>query len=88
MAATKPTAEPVCLSQTNSVRWCQEVYETSTGHAEIRARQLRRSGYKVDCSEMGEQITAVGRLKMSLLDIRPGKHEDTKNLPYVRIERI
>lgn len=80
--------EPICYGQVNSGRWCQEWYETASKHAGIRARELRKLGYRVTTSSMGTQVTSVGLVKMSLVDIRPaGSIEDTCSLPFVRIER-
>ena len=77
-----------CYGQTNQGRWCQEWYETASRHAGRRARALRKAGYGVTTSAMGMQVTSVGRVKMTLVDIQPGQHEDTMNLPAVNVERL
>lgn len=81
--------EPICLLQVNQGRWCQESYETESKHATIRARLLRKAGYRVVVSAMGMQVTPLGLLKLTLVDIRPGAgQEDTGDLPPVKIERM
>jgi hypothetical protein len=37
---------------------------------------------------MGMQVTPVGSVKMTLVDIRPGVNSDTTNLPPVKVERM
>lgn len=76
--------EPICYLQINNGRWCQEIYETVSRHSRTRAAQLRKAGYQVSVSSMGPQITSIGLIKLTLVDIQPGKHEDTYNLPPVR----
>ena len=73
----------VCLSQVNSGHWCQESYETAARHAAKRARQLRQAGYAVTVSSLGSQVTPLGILKLTLVDIRPGANQDTFYLPHV-----
>lgn len=82
------TRGPVCLLQVNSGRWCQESYETASRDAGRRAKELRAAGYQVVVSAMGLQVTRLGLLKLTLVDIRPGRHDDTFYLPPVRVERI
>lgn len=71
------------MSQVNTGNWCQETYETGTGEAARRAKQLRSLGYVVVCSAMGLQVTKVGLVKLTLVDIRRGSHGDTFGLPEV-----
>lgn len=78
----------VCYGAVNTGRWCQEWYETASRHARRRAAELRRLGYHVSAEGMGPQVTEVGRIKMTILDIRPGTHEDTFDLPPVTTEPI
>ena len=70
-----------CYGQTNSGNWCQEMYETSTRDAGRRARQLRRAGYHVTVAPLGPQVTSMGWIKMTMVDVRPGCHRDTFDLP-------
>lgn len=76
-----------CYGQTNAGKWCQEWYESASRHAASRARELRKAGYVVSVASMGDQITSVGRCRMTLVDIRPGTHSDTFDLPAVTVER-
>jgi hypothetical protein len=82
------SATPICYGQVNQGTWCQEWYETASKDAGLRARSLRKLGYVCHVQAMGSQVTGVGHVKMSLLDIRPGTNPDTANLPKVRIERV
>lgn len=82
----KTKTVPVCYGQTNSGTWCQEWYESSSRHARVRAAALRKAGYKVAVCPQGYQVTKAGTVKMTLVDIRPGTHEDTQYLPPVRLE--
>jgi hypothetical protein len=70
-----------CLLQVNTGNWCQESYETSSRYAAKRARQLRKMGFVVTVSGMGLQVTSVGRVKLTMIDIRPGQNQDTFYLP-------
>lgn len=81
-------ASPICYGQVNQGTWCQEWYETASKDAGLRARALRKLGYVCRAQAEGPQVTGVGVVKMTLLDIRPGTNPDTANLPKVRIERI
>ena len=80
--------EMTCYGQTNNGRRCQEMYETASRDAGRRARALRKAGYVVNVASLGAQITSVGRVKMTLVDIRPGQNADTTSLPSVDIERL
>jgi len=66
--------------------WTQESYETATGDARKRASQLRKLGYQVTVSSLGSQVTPLGLLKVTMVDVRPGTHADTTELPPV--ERV
>lgn len=79
---------PICYGQVNQGRWCQEHYESASRHAAARARVLRKAGYTVTVAPMGSQITGVGAVNMTMVDIRPGRHEDTLGLPAVTVERL
>jgi hypothetical protein len=76
--------EPVAMSQTRGRDWVQEWYDTASGHARIRAAQLRKAGFRV-VTETSSQVTPLGRMKMTLVDIRGG---DMDNLPPVQIARL
>lgn len=77
-----------CYLQVRGRNGIQETYETSSRHAGQRARQLRKAGYRCSASALGLQVTAVGLIKLTVLNIfidRPEQHDD---LPAVRVERI
>lgn len=71
----------IAHSQVNQGNWCQETYETASRHARIRAKQLRKAGYKVSTSPMGPQVTKVGTVKLTMVHILPGQNKDTFELP-------
>jgi len=77
----------ICYSQINQGTWCQEHYESASRDAGRRARQLRKLGYRVTVSGLGPQVTNVGLVRMTVVDIRPGTNHDTQGLPEVRVER-
>lgn len=64
------------LLQTRGRNWIQESYETGDPDIKRRAKQLRALGYRVLSSSLGSQVTQYGRVKMTLLDIRPGTTGD------------
>jgi hypothetical protein len=70
-------------SQAHRRSWIQEWYETASGDARKRTAQLRKLRYQVSASGMGSQITPVGSVKMTLVDIRPGTSgdEDLNDVP-------
>jgi hypothetical protein len=71
----------ICYGQVNSGRFCQEWYESASRDARRRARQLRAAGYDVTVAPMGPQMTGVGVIRMTLVDVRPGANADTAGLP-------
>lgn len=73
----------VCCGQVNNGNWCQETYETASRYAAKRAKQLRAAGYVVRVQSMGSQVTPLGLLKLTCVDIRPGSNPDTFYLPEV-----
>ena len=73
----------VCCNRTNTGRWAQETYETASRGAAKRAKQLRTLGYHVAVGSVGPQVTPLGVIRMTLVDIRPGANADTFGLPAV-----
>ena len=61
----------------NDGRWCQATISTGAIGIRTVASILRREGYKVAVGSMGNQVTNVGLVKMTLIDIHPGTHPDT-----------
>lgn len=66
--------------------WRQESYDSESGDARRRAAQLRRLGYQATASSLGSQVTPLGRMRMSIVTIRPGRTGDEylENVPEVR----
>jgi hypothetical protein len=73
-----------CMLSVTGRNWTQESYETASGHARKRASQLRKLGYVVTVSSLGSQVTRLGLIKTTMVDIRPGVHEDTTGIPPVK----
>lgn len=76
-----PGKNPQCLLQVNQGKWCQETYETASRDAAKRAKQLRELGYHVTVSSLGSQVTPLGSMKLTMVDVRPGTNSDTGDLP-------
>ncbi len=74
-----------CMGQVNQGSWCQETYESASRTAGQRAKQLRALGYQVTVASLGPQVTPLGTLKATMVDIRPGAHADTFGLPEVAL---
>jgi len=73
-----------CYLQVFGRNWTQEHYDTMSGDARRRASQLRKVGFKATCCSLGMQVTNVGRVRMTMVDIRPGTtvvSQDTTVLP-------
>jgi hypothetical protein len=70
-----------CYGRVHGPNWCQEWYETASRDAARRGRELRAAGYIANVSAMGTQVTNVGYVKMTLVDIRPGANPDTTEIP-------
>lgn len=78
--------EPICYSRTCGAGWCQEWYESASRDARKRASNLRSLGYRVHVSSMGRQVTPLGSLAMSLVDIRDWPRGEPP--PSPRLERM
>ena len=61
----------------NQGNWCQATVSTNTLGIRTAASILRREGYKVSVSSMGNQVTSLGMMKMTLISISKGNHDDT-----------
>ena len=72
----------ICYSQVNAGHWCQEHYDSASRDAGRRVRQLRKAGWAARSVPLGVQVTPVGRVRMTMVDIRPTQErEDTFGLP-------
>ena len=80
--------EITCYAQTNQGTGCQEWYATDSGDAVRRSKMLKNAGYEVKVSVIGQQVTSAGVMKITAVNIRPGKNKDTFGIPPVRIERF
>jgi hypothetical protein len=56
--------------------WIQESYETAAHETRTRASTLRKQGYRVISQSLGPQVTPVGSVRITMLDIRPGTSGD------------
>lgn len=63
------TNQVTCYLSVSGHNWRQEHYETASRDASKRARQLRKLGYHVSVSSLGNQVTNVGRVKMSMVSV-------------------
>jgi len=71
----------ICYSRVGNQEW----YETASRDAGRRARELRALGYRVLVEAMGDQITRVGHVRMTLLTVL----NDDGNIPAPeQIERL
>jgi hypothetical protein len=59
-----------CYGRTVGRGWVQEWYETASRDAGRRTRELRKLGFEARSSAMGSQVTSVGHVKMTLVDVR------------------
>ena len=68
-------------------KWQQEHYESKSGHARIRAAQLRRLGFKVSVSPLGPQVTPVGTVRMTMVTVRDVDPDQSIPAPD-RVQRL
>ncbi len=68
------------LGIVNQGTWCQESWETSSNQARVRAQELRSEGYHVTVGSMGMQVTQHGAMKLTMIDISPGRNWDTSEI--------
>lgn len=71
------------LSRVQGRDWIQESYETGDPSIRKRTAALKKLGYRAKSFPMGEQVTQWGRVKMTMVDIRPGSSQDSylENVP-------
>ena len=68
------------LGIVNQGTWCQESWETSSNQARIRAQELKSEGYYVTVGSMGMQVTQYGTMKLTMVNIKPGRNWDTTEI--------
>jgi len=81
-------AKLMCYLAVSSPNFRQEWYESASGDARRRKAQLRRAGFDCTVSPPTEQITNVGRVRMTLLTIPlsfVGVDIPTDNVEEVRL---
>jgi hypothetical protein len=81
-AEREANSENPALQQVQGRDWIQETYESASTEARGRGSQLRKLGYRVNVSSMGMQVTPLGLLKLTMVDVRPGESGD------VYLERV
>jgi hypothetical protein len=80
---TKPVT---CYSKVRGWDWQQEIYESASRDAGRRAKQLRKLGFTITTSPMGLQVTRVGLVKLTMLNVH---HPEAREIPDPdRIERL
>lgn len=80
--------EITCYGQIHGASSWQEHYESASRHAGRRARALRKAGFQVLVSPMGQQVTSVGRVGMTMLTIMETDTAKFDSIPAVKIERL
>ena len=73
-----------CYGVTDGPGWRQEVYESSTREAGARVRQLKRAGIHATACPMGLQVTSVGMVRLTLVNI----HGDYDHIPMDGVEVV
>jgi hypothetical protein len=75
-----------CYGIVGNERWRQEWYETASRDAPRRAKELRALGFRVSVIAMGCQLAGVGKVGLSLVNIRPGEGQtELGGLPKVEV---
>ena len=78
-----------CYGIVGDGRWRQEWYETRSRDAGRRTKQLRALGFRVKVGALGCQLTGVGKINISLVDIRPGDGQsDLVGVPELQLCKI
>jgi len=72
--------EARALGVVNQGLWCQASFETGVRGLRKLVNRLRKEGYQVSSCPMGHQVTRWGVVKLTILDIRPGRNTDTSNI--------
>ncbi len=72
----------------NNGNWCQITHETGAPSIRTVTSILRRDGYTVTVSAMGMQITQLGRMRLTLIDVRPGRNADTSPVTAIACAHI
>ena len=68
---------------TNAGTWCQACVSTNALGIRTATSILRRLGYVVHTSSLGRQVTDLGVIKMTLINVRVGSNPDTRTVSQV-----
>jgi hypothetical protein len=60
----------ICYGIIRGRDWQQEHYESSTRDAGRRVRDLRKAGFTAYSVALGMQVTSVGLVRMTMVDVR------------------
>lgn len=83
--STDTQTDVTCYGLVRGRGWQQEHYESASRDAGRRARQLRRLGLRVWVSALGPQVTPVGRVRMSTVNVR---FEGEASIPAPTVVRL
>lgn len=73
---------PKCMYYTSGCGWILESYASASGDARRRASQLRKLGYKVAVSPLGSQVTPLGLIRLTMVNISSrDNHKDITDIP-------
>ena len=56
--------------------WTQESYESASRDASRRVRQLKKAGFAAKSFPLGPQVTSVGIVRMTMVDVRGASKSD------------
>ena len=67
-----------CHGRTTLPTMVQEIYETASRDAGRRTRQARAAGHRATAGALGPQVTPVGTVRMTIVNI---EHKDGEPIP-------
>jgi hypothetical protein len=67
----------------NTGNWLQAAVSTGATGLRTATAILRRQGYQVTTSSMGNQVTNLGVLKMTMINVGKGNQEDTFEVTHI-----
>ena len=62
---------------TQNAKFLQAAVETGNKGIRKATAALRQAGFMATTFPMGMQVTPVGRIKLTMIDVRPGTNETT-----------
>ena len=63
--------------------WAQLTIDTGNPVIKTLCHTLRQAGYRVSSSSMGNQVTSVGVIKMTLINVNPGTADISDIRPLI-----